>query len=245
MSLEIHPLLLAEGETDTSFVVWGNTPGERVKISVSAFLILGGETPILVDAGMKVPGGRIEDGFFVFTQTAEQTLEARLAEYDLKPGDIGTLVFTHLHIDHTGFMRNLPRARMVVQRRELQYAAAPHFPTSMYLRADISALVDPLVDRIDFVEGDHQLTDSIRLSWTGGHSPGHQQVEVALDSGRAVICGDNVYLIDPGLTRQMAPGYVTSIEENQRAIARLRHEADYVLPSHDFAIYESYPDGLR
>jgi N-acyl homoserine lactone hydrolase len=245
MALEIHPLLLAEGETDTSFVVWGHTPGERVKIAVSAFLILGGETPILVDAGMKVPGGRIEDGVFVFTQAPEQMLEARLAEHGLEPGDIGALVFTHLHIDHAGFMSELPRARIVVQRRELQYAAAPHFPASMYFRPHVSALVDPLFDRIDFVEGDHQLTDSIKLSWTGGHSPGHQQVEVALDSGRAVICGDNVYLIDPGLTQQMSPGYVTSIEENQRAIARLRHEADYVLPSHDLSVYERYPAGLR
>ena len=245
MALEIHPLLLAEGETDTSFVVWGYTPGERVKISVSAFLILGGEVPILVDAGLKVPGGRIEDGFFVFTQTPEQLVAARLAEHGLEPGDIGLLVFTHLHIDHTGFMSDLPAARFVMQRRELQYAAAPHFPTSMYFRPDVSALVDPLFDRIDFVEGDQQLTDSIRLSWTGGHSPGHQQVEVALDSGRAVICGDNVYLLDPGLTGQISPGYVTSVEENQRAIARLRRDADYVLPSHDLSVYEKYPAGLR
>jgi hypothetical protein len=43
----------------------------------------------------------------------------------------------------------------------------------------------------------------------------------------------------------MSPGYVTSIEENQRAIARLRREADYVLPSHDLTLYERYPTGLR
>jgi glyoxylase-like metal-dependent hydrolase (beta-lactamase superfamily II) len=245
MSLVIHPLLLAEGETDASFVVWGDRPGERAKIVVTAYLILGGGAPILVDAGMRVPGGRLEEGFFLFTQTSEQTLAARLAEHGLEPKDIGTLVFTHLHVDHTGYLGDLTEARIVVQRRELQYAAAPHFPASMYSREDVGALAGPMFDRVDAVEGDWQLTDTVRLSWTGGHSPGHQQVEVALESGRAVICGDNVYLLDPGLTGQIPPGYVTSIEENARALARLRHDADYVLPSHDPAIHATYPDGLR
>jgi ribonuclease BN (tRNA processing enzyme) len=103
------------------------------------------------------------------------------------------LVVTHPHSDHTGGADALPEARIAVQRRELQYAAAPYFPVSMYDRRDI-------------------------------RTP---------------------YLADPSVTEQVPPGYVTSIEETMRALERIRREADHVLPMHDPAVYERYPDGVR
>lgn len=245
MALEIHPLLLGEAEVDTSFLIWGMTPGQRTTVPLTAYLVLGGEKPLLIDAGMSIEGGRHEEGFFVFTQTHEQTLSNRLAPFGLEPEDIGTVVFTHLHSDHTGYIEALSAARFVVQRRELQYAAAPYFPVSGFRRKEVGELVGLHFDRIDFVEGDMDVAEGVRASWTGGHSPGHQQVEVRLESGVAVACGDNVYLLDPGLTEGLPPGLITSIEEHTRAIARLRTGVDYVLPSHEPSIYERYPDGLR
>jgi len=245
IALVVHPLLLGEAETDTSFLVWGLTPGTRRTIPITAYLILGGAHPVVVDAGKRTPSGRLESGFHVFTRTPAQQLRAQLGAHGLEPEDVGTLVLTHLHSDHTGDLSAFTRSRIVLQRRELQYAAAPYHPVGMFDRSDVSALVGALFERIDFVEGDQQIAPGVRVSWTGGHSPGHQQVEVSLGSGLAIIIGDTAYLEDPGVSQQVPPGYVTSVEETMRALGRIRRDADHVLPMHDPAVHERYPDGVR
>lgn len=245
MSLSIHPLCLADVETDGTFLVRGHEPDVRRTVPVSGYLILGGAAPLLVDAGKRVEHGRQVSGIHVFTQTPEQRLEAVLAVHGLRPSDISLLVLTHLHADHTGYVGALPLARIALQRSELQYAAAPPEPTGMFDRQDIGMLVGPLFDRIDFLEQDSELVAGVRAVWTGGHSPGHQQLEVQLDSGLAVITGDNAYLADPSVTQRIPPGYVTDVEQTLRALTRIRRDAVHVLPMHDPAVYEKYPDGVH
>ncbi len=52
MALEIHPLKLADVQLDTSLMVWQLTPGTAIDAPCTAFLILGGSEPILVDSGI-------------------------------------------------------------------------------------------------------------------------------------------------------------------------------------------------
>ena len=245
MSLSVHPLCLGRALVDTSFVVWGMTPGTPVKIPVSAYLILGGAEPVLVDAGFRDGPALSAATGFTFSQAEDETLEAGLARHGLEAADIGVLVLTHLHADHTGQVPLLPNARIVVQRRELQYAAAPLFPAPFFDRVDTAALVGPLFDRIEFLEGDADILPGVRGVLTGGHSPGHQLVEVDLDSGLAVITGDLVYLAEPGLTMQIPPGYVTDLAETMLGLARIKRDAVHALPMHDGAVYDRYPEGVR
>src|ERR1700722_17600141 len=100
MALEVHPMNLGEGEADTSFMCWGLTPGEKRWIPCSSYLILGAGEPIMVDAGFR--DGLLTQSAFPFRQSPEQTLDANLARHGLEAGDITTLLFTHLHLDHTG-----------------------------------------------------------------------------------------------------------------------------------------------
>src|SRR5882757_1760007 len=119
MGLEIQPMNLGEGEADTSFMVWSMTPGEKRWIPCSTYLILGGETPILVDAGFRDVDELFASSGFPFRQSPEQTLEANLAKHGLEPGEVGMVLFTHLHLDHTGVADKLPNSRLVIQREEL------------------------------------------------------------------------------------------------------------------------------
>ncbi|MBS1889218.1 MAG: N-acyl homoserine lactonase family protein [Actinobacteria bacterium] len=245
MGLEIQPMNLGEGEADTSFMVWSMTPGEKRWIPCSTYLILGGETPIMVDAGFRDVDELFESSGFPFRQSPEQTLEANLARHGLEPGDIGILLFTHLHLDHTGVADKLPKARLVMQRSELGYAAAPHFPDVFYDRVDIAKIVDPLWKQVELLDGDSEIAPGVRTVVTGGHSPGHQMVYVDVDSGQAVIVGDVAYLIDPGLTQEVPPGYSVNTRDTVEALKKANREGDYLLPMHDHAVYELYPDGIR
>ena len=243
MAITIHPLLLGEAQTDTSFLVWGRTPGTRMTIPVSGYLVLGAGDPIVVDTGVAV--GHRESGFHVFDRAEDQRLAPVLARHGVAPEDVGTLVLTHLHSDHTGELEALPSARIVVQRTELRYAAHPDFPAAMYRRDHITALLGPLFDRVEAIEGSRELADGVTATWTGGHSPGHQQLEVQLDSGLAIVTGDTAYLADPSVTELIPPGYVTSIPETMRALEAIRRDAVHVLPMHDPEVHRRHADGVR
>src|SRR5215217_7487020 len=81
------------------------------------------------------------------------------------------LLLGEVEVDHS-----FVGARILVQRRELQYAAAPLFPVAFFDRVDIAALVGPLWDRVELLDGDQELFAGVRAVHTGGHTPGHQMV---------------------------------------------------------------------
>lgn len=156
------------------------------------------------------------------------------------------VINTHLHLDHSGLTDQLPNARIVLNRTELQYAAAPYFPAPFYDRVDVAKYIGPLFDRIEFIENekDHEVAPGVTVAWTGGHSPGHQIVYADVDSGPAIITGDIVYRKEPGFTMQLPSGYFTSLGEVTNALARIKRDAKHVLPMHDPEVYREYPDGI-
>jgi N-acyl homoserine lactone hydrolase len=245
MGLEIHPMNLGDGLADTSFLCWGLTPGNKRWVPNSSYLILGGDTPIMVDAAFRDAEELLATSGFEFRRYPEHELSVNLARHGLEPGDIGTLVFTHLHIDHTGLADQLPNARLLVQRRELQYAAAPLYPVPIFDRIDIAKLVSPLWPRIELLDGDTEIAPGVRGVLTGGHSPGHQMIYVDVESGQAIIIGDLAYMVDPGVTEQRPPGYVVDMHDTLAGLARIKRDAVHVLPMHDPAVFEKYPSGIR
>lgn len=246
MDLKIEPMCLGEVVVDGSFLVWGWDQGTSYRIPFSSYLILGGDHPVMVDAGARsVSDMREEMGLEVF-QSEEQTLEWNLARHGLKPEDIGTLIITHLHVDHTGLADKLPNASIYVQRAEMHYAAAPYFPPGFYDRVDIAKLVDPLYHQLKFLEGDAEIMPGVRVILTGGHAPAHQMVYVDVDSGQAIITGDNVYRKDPALKGPLLspPGLVHNLADAMLAVEKIVHDGKHILPMHDPAVYDEYPDGV-
>jgi N-acyl homoserine lactone hydrolase len=245
MPLEIHPMCLGEVVVDHSFLVWAWDQGQKSKIPFTSYLILGGDHPVMVDAGARSVDDLSEQTGLPVTQTAEQTLDAQLAKHGLVPEDVGTLIITHCHHDHTGLVDKVPNARIRVQRSELQYAAAPHFPPGFFDRIDIAKMVSDVYDRIDFDEGDAEIAPGISTIFTSGHSPGHQMVYVELDSGLAIITGDNVYRKHTALPMGFPPGLVHDMPAAVSAVKKIARDGKHILPMHDPVVYDEYPDGVR
>ena len=248
MGLTVHPLELGSNVADSSFVVFGWNPGKTLRVASLSYLILGSDTPIMVDTSYRNAAElNASTGFEFAEPTREQTLERQLARYDLRPEDIGVLINTHLHSDHTGKVDQLPNARIVVQRKELQYAAAPYFAVAAYNRVEIAKYMGPLYDRIEFIEerdGDREVAPGVTVAWTGGHSPGHQIVYAELSSGPAIITGDLVLRKNPGFDMQIPPGHITDLGECMIGLARIKRDAKHVLPMHDPNVLVEYPDGV-
>lgn len=244
MSLAIHPLNLGEVEVDFSFVAWGTDQGRRLWVPTTSYLITGAEAPVVVDAGFREAGQFTAASGVPARRSGGQALAAQLAKHDLEPADVGYLVHTHLHHDHTGLIDEMPNARILVQREELRYAAAPLFPFPFYDRVDVPKLIGPSWDRVELLDGDAGLFPGIRAVVTGGHSPAHQMLYVEVPSGTAIVVGDVAYRVDVNVKHQVPMGYFVSLEDTMAALGRVARDGDHVLPSHDSAIYERYPDGI-
>lgn len=245
MGLVIHPMCLGEVVVDNSLLVWGWEQGQKSKIPFNSYLILGGDEPVMVDAGARDVADLSEQTGLEVTQTEDQSLEAQLGRHGVKPEDIGTVIITHMHHDHAGMVDKLTNAKIRIQRSELQYAAAPFFPQVLYDRVDVAMMVNDVYDRIDFDEGDVEIAPNITALLTGGHAPGHQMVYVELDSGLAIITGDNIYRKSTALEMNFPPGLTHSIPDTMRAIKKIAREGKHILPMHDPVVHDEYPDGVR
>ncbi len=245
MSLAIYPLNLGEVEVDFSFLVWQTTCGNPTYVPATSWLITGAEKPILVDSGYRSPEDVKAYSGLNARRSAEQTLEAQLAKQNLKPSDIGYVIHTHLHLDHCGQDDLLPNARIILQRAELQYAAAPLFPVPFYDRQDIAKLVGTLWDRIELLEGERELFPGIRTVRTGGHTPAHQMVYVEVPSGTAIITGDAAYIASINVKQQVPFGYFVNLHEVMAGLRRIAEDGKHVLPTHDAEVYKLYPEGIQ
>ena len=175
---------------------------EVVRITQNFFLLEGGGSRILVDTGIDTalddytsPALRERFEFAPHRPTVEL-----LAEVGLVPDDIDVLILTHLHFDHYLNAPLFERARIVLNRREYLHVLLPEnrpmLPRSSFPRAVFTWLVDAAWDRLELVDGDTEVLPGLSVSWTGGHTPGHQIVLVDTTAGLVVIPGDEVYLYD-------------------------------------------------
>jgi glyoxylase-like metal-dependent hydrolase (beta-lactamase superfamily II) len=150
-----------------------------------------------------------------------------------------------LHLDHCGLDDQLPNARIMLQRAELQYAAAPLFPVPFYDRQDIAKLVGELWNRVDILDGESELFPGVRTVTTKGHTPAHQMIYVEVPSGTAIITGDAAYIAEINVKQQVPFGYYINLEDVMAGLRRIAQDGEHVLPTHDAQVYTLYPEGIR
>jgi N-acyl homoserine lactone hydrolase len=253
----VHPLLLGEAEVGRALdVFWSLTKESgRVTVPILAFLIEGAPEPVLVDTGMRDPVRAMEVHRLGPHRTRpEWSLEAQLRQHGLALGDVSTVILTHLHYDHAGGCQQLPRARFLVQRRELMEAAAPIGPRELeigsrelfYDRKDVAALVDELWERVELLEGDAQPFPGIRcVLYADTHTPGSQCVYVDTREGTFALVGDIVRKIDVNVDKEIPPGLFYNLEAIRRAILEIKRRASRILPAHDPAIAAAHFPAYR
>ncbi len=105
------------------------------------------------------------------------------------------VVLTHFHYDHVGNFDRLPNARFHVQDSEMKYATGRNMAnkvlSSAYEAEEVVGLVRQVYQgRVQFHDGDSELTDGIKLHHVGGHTMGMQCVRVFTRRGWVVLASD-------------------------------------------------------
>ena len=118
----IHLLSNGYFTLDRSFLVYSKYQGQMYEAALKPLLVLAEGERIIIDTGIGELPSQYEK-FHVVRRNAEQTLQAQLKKFGLKPMDITVVVNTHLHFDHCGNNRLFRNARFYVQADELRYPA--------------------------------------------------------------------------------------------------------------------------
>ena len=153
--------------------------GQTLEMSSGCYLI---ETldnkRILIDSGMAPDASPSP----ALPATKETNVLEHLAQLNLRPADIDTLICTHFDIDHAGYHDHFSCAELIVQREHYMLARNGH-PRFAAARAhwDHPAL------RYRLVDGCTELSPGITLLETSGHAPGHQSVLVQLPQTGSVL----------------------------------------------------------
>jgi N-acyl homoserine lactone hydrolase len=230
---------------DGSILTYRRNMGESVVIPVVAALVETDDGYVLFDTGLDpeaVDNDAIlgEKAQVVSALTGQDDIRQRLASVGVSADDVGWVVNSHLHWDHTGGNRYFPNAEFVLQREEWRFARSPdRFVAPIYLEHQYD------LDRsYRLLDGSSEIVDGVAVINTRGHTPGHQSLVVNLpDSGYFIVSGDAVYCPE-NLGEMLPPGNAWDMREAFRSMSELLFWKSYldaeVIVGHDPGLWDNY-----
>lgn len=212
-------------------------------ITYYVWLVVGRGRVILVDTGF-TPEVAARRGDRDYVQTPMASIEA----LGIAPAEVDTVVVTHLHYDHAGFIDAFPKATVVLQQRELDFWTGRHATRGEYPHliedADFAAVRAAEAEgRLTLVDGDARVADDVEVHLTGGHTAGMQVV--ALESGGTpvVLASDASHFLD-NIGQDRPYSIVDHLPSMYDAFDWITERAGangIVIPGHDPAVMERFP----
>src|SRR6202046_3294338 len=212
---------------DQSMLTYLEGPGAAVEIPHVVFLATG-PAHVLIDTSFRQETAR----------PADEELDVLLGRVGLGPADIEMIVHTHLHYDHAGNNHLFPGVSPLVQRAEIEYAAAPSVTIMEGEYFAPSAGFTPPFDPARFtpVDGDLAVADGLDLLHLPGHTPGSQGVLLDTVAGPVCIPGDQV-MVHENMRAELPVGLHTDLEAWERSHQRLGARGGRPLTPHDMRIF--------
>lgn len=217
-------------------------PEEIQAMDFYSWILVGGGRTIVVDTGMD-PIKAAQSGHSHLLSPVEA-----LRNLGTEPEAIDTVILTHAHYDHLGFIGAFPNALFHMQAEEMDYVTGPwmgkHWFRHAYKADEIASLVHLLhTDRLDLHGRDKVIADGVSVHWVGGHCAGQEIVRVRTARGWVVLASDALHYYEEyerGVPFAIAFNLSDMIAAHDR-ISELADSDDHILPAHDPRIIQIYP----
>ena len=227
-----------------SGLVAGADRSRKLDIAMLVWLVRGGGRNILVDCGF------YRDQFFKQWHVTDFVKPSEaVARAGVQPGDISDVIVTHLHWDHADGMDLFPKARIWLQKEELEYYAgqawqSPRTHGGIDPDDVLTAVRLNTQGRVGLVNGDAQEIIPGVTCYTGGkHTFASQFVAVNTAAGTVVLASDNMYLYE-NLDKHVPIAATLDAASNLRAQDRMKQLAadpKLIVPGHDPDILRRFP----
>ena len=167
-----------------------------------------------------------------------------LAEAGAPASEIDAVAFTHLHFDHTGWnapdVDGSPKPLFANARHVIQQAEWDYWTSTEELRegAQYGNALAPVLEAglIDFVEGEHALTEEVVTFPTPGHTPGHVSFVVQSGGERVYVIGDAAHHMVQLSETDWCPGadvdFVESTKSRHMLFDRIESENAQIASGH-------------
>ncbi|HTX35309.1 MAG TPA: N-acyl homoserine lactonase family protein [Bryobacteraceae bacterium] len=224
-------------------LVAGADPSRKLDIAMMVWLVRGGGRTILVDSGFYR-----EQFFRQWHVTDFVRPDEAVRRAGVNPEDVTDLIISHMHWDHADGMDLFPKARVWLQKEELEYYAGTAWQsrrTHGGIDPDdvIAAVKLNLAGRMGLVNGDAQEILPGISCYTGGkHTWASQFVTVNTAEGTVVLASDNMYLYE-NLDKHVPIAATLDAASNLRAQDRMKQLAakpELIIPGHDPAVMQRF-----
>jgi glyoxylase-like metal-dependent hydrolase (beta-lactamase superfamily II) len=226
-------------------LVAGADPARKLDIAMMVWLVRGGGHTILVDSGF------YREQFFRQWHVTEFVRpDEAVKRAGVNPEEVTDIIITHMHWDHADGMDLFPKARVWLQKEELEYYAGTAWQsrrTHGGIDPDdvITAVKINLAGRMGLVNGDAQEILPGISCYTGGkHTWASQFVTVNTASGTVVLASDNMYLYE-NMEKHVPIAATMDADSNLRAQDRMKQLAakpELVVPGHDPDVMRRFPN---
>lgn len=171
-------------------------PKNRIPLTISPLLILTGSRKIVVDVGFG--GIHVDRDVKYYDFDPSTNVVTALAKEGVAPGDVDTVILTHLHSDHAaaattqgvgGPEPTFPNARYVVNETEWRTAFHPDPRSAAAYRPEDLIPLEK-AGLLHLVGAEADLGDGVSVVRTGGHTAGHLMAVIESDDGTAVYPAD-------------------------------------------------------
>ena len=190
----------------------------------ACFLLRAGGRTILVDTG--------------YAEAGQAQLLSEIAAAGSQPDEVDTVVFTHLHPDHTAWNidRNTGRPTFARARYLVPQADWDHFRAqgSDNFQRDLAPLAT--ADQLDYFTGEHSLSPFLTTVPTPGHTPGHTSLVISSGGAHGFILGDVLLspldVLDTTLENGFDVDGAQARVTRQTVLTRLEESGEIVASSH-------------
>ena len=215
--------------------MFGNAKAaEDMLVTYWCFAVWNDEHKIIIDCGVNEEDEHPWYNPPANTVPPEDKLPAQLDYLGWKPEDVDTVIFTHLHYDHTGYAYLFKNAKFYVQCAE--YDVAMNEPQKGYFAFYKRGNYDKNAIKYSawrFLDGETEILPSLIAVPAPGHAIGHQSILVDTEEGAVCVTGDAVnvkFALDNNVTHGLP---LHDGIAQLKSYEKIRQIADRVATAHD------------
>lgn len=217
-------------------------PEAPLVLDFYSWVLVGEDRVIVVDTGMDPEKAHKNNHAHVLSPVDG------LARLGIDAATVDTVVLTHAHYDHLGFLDAFPKATFHMQAEEMSYVTGPWMQKPWFRHAyapdEIMKLVDLLhAGRLNLHGRERVFADGVSAHWVGGHCAGQEILRVRTQRGWVVLASDALHYYEE-YERGIPFAVVFNSSDMLAAhdiIRDLADSDDHVIPAHDPLIADRYP----